>query len=197
MGLERERNVGTQLNYNATPLSWTRVRFNMSASYNMLRDPNTLSFVRALDTAGALRIPRKIGNTQNTNVGVTLDFPALLARAATIVPGARRVLSAFRPLDVSLDRNVLTAYDGGPDAAPIGYQLGFGGIGAFRHIGASQATSAGVNTQLNIAHSIELPFGATLTNHYQRVTLRDWTRRADNAVSASLNPSSAARAASR
>jgi len=145
----------------------------------MLRDPNTLSFVRSVDSAGALRIPRRIGNTQNTNLGATFDFPALLKRATTLVPGARSFLSAFRPLDISLDRNVLTAYDGGPDAAPIGYQLGIGGIGSFRHIGSSQATSAGVNTQFNVAHTIALPFGATLTDHYQRVTLRNWTRNVD------------------
>ena len=178
-GLERERDIATQISYSATPFQWTRLRFNLSSSYNMLRDPNTLSFIRSVDSVGALRIPRRIGNTQNTNAGVTLDIPSLLQRATTMVPGARRVLSAFRPIDISVDRDVLTAYDGGPNAAPLGYQLGIGGIGSFRHIGSDQATSAGVNTQFNVAHTVALPFGATLTDHYQRVTLRNWTRNFD------------------
>lgn len=179
-GLERERAVGTQIDYHVTPLPWLRARFNSNSSFNMLRDPNTLSFVRAADSTGPLRIPRKIGNTQNTNAGVTIDFPSLVQHAATMIPGARRFIGAFQPLDISLDRNVLTAYDAGGVGAPIAYQLGIGDIGGFRHLGSEPATSAGVNTQFTISQSINLPFGATLSNHYQRVTLRDWTRRSDN-----------------
>src|SRR5262249_35448377 len=63
---------------------------------------------------------------------------------------------------------------------PLGYQPGFGGIGKFRHIGDDDATSAGVNTQVTVSHTIALPFGATLTNHYQRVTQRNWNQNADS-----------------
>ncbi len=179
-GLERERDVGTQVSYSITPLPWLRARANTNSSYNMLRDPNTLSFVTALDSTGPLRIPRKIGNTQNANFGLTVDFKSLAAHGAPPIPGLRALLGAMQPLDISLDRNVLTEYDAGALSAPISYQLGFGGIGSFSHIGDEAATSAGVNTQLGISHSINLPFGAVLTNRYQRVTLRNWTLNADN-----------------
>jgi hypothetical protein len=89
-------------------------------------------------------------------------------------------LGALQPLDVSLDRNVLTAYDGAAESAPLTYQLGFGDIGQFRHIGADLATSAGVNNQLSMSQTINLPFGATLTSHLQRVRMRSWTLRADD-----------------
>ena len=175
-GLERERDVGTQVSYNVQPATWLRARMNTSSNYNMLRDPNTLSFVRAVDSAGPLRIPRKIGNTVNTNLGVTIDVPALVRASPTLLAPLRALLSAFQPIDVSLDRNVLSAYDASPATPPLMYQLGFGDIGFFRHLAGEDATSAGVNTQFGISQSIQLPYGATLTNHFQRVTLRNWTR---------------------
>lgn len=181
-GLERERDIGTQLSYSIAPLPWLRTRFNANNNYNMLRDPNTLSFVRAVDSAGPVRIPRRLGQTQNTNVGFTLDFPALARDNASLVPIARTIFAALQPLDVSFDRNVLTAYDAGASAAPLSYQLGIGGVGGFRHIGDEQATSAGVNTQFGVSQTITLPFGATLTNRFQRVTLRNWTRRSDDGL---------------
>jgi hypothetical protein len=178
-GLERERNVGTQLSYSIAPLPWLKARFNSTSSYNMLRDPNTLELIRPLDSLGALRIPRQIGNTQNANFGVTVDFRAL-ARSASLIPALRTILGAFQPLDVSLDRDVLTAYDEASASAPLVYQLGFGGISAFRHIGSEPASSAGVNDQLSMSQTIDLPFGATLTNHFQRLSMRNWTLRSDN-----------------
>lgn len=179
-GLERERAIGTQINYNLAPLPWLRARFNSSSSFSMLRDPNTLSFVRAVDSTGPLRIPRKLGNTQNANAGVTIDFVSLVHHSTAMPAFVQRVIGAFQPLDVSLDRNVLTAYDEGDFAPPVAYQLGLGDIGAFRHMGDEAATSAGVNTQFTLSQNINLPFGAVLSNHYQRVTLRDWNRRSDN-----------------
>jgi len=81
---------------------------------------------------------------------------------------------------VSLDRDVLTAYSGAAQGAPLLYQLGFGDIAQFRHIGSQQATSAGLNNQLSMSQTINLPFGATLTNHLQRVSMRNWTLASDN-----------------
>jgi len=152
----------------------------MNSSYTMLHDPNTLSFVRAIDSTGSLQIPRQIGNTQTTSAGVTLDIPTLLRLPTSMFGTTRSVLQAFQPIDISLERNVLTDYEGTTVAPPISYQLGLGGIGQFRHLGGESATSAGVNTQFTISNSITLPFGATLSNRYQRITLRNWTQIVDD-----------------
>ncbi|MDQ2888922.1 MAG: cell surface protein SprA [Gemmatimonadota bacterium] len=178
-GLERERNVGTQISYSVAILPWLKSRFNSSSSYSMLRDPNTLDFIRAVDSISPYRIPRKIGNTQNANLGFTIDFRTL-SNSTNWIPGARALLGALQPLDISLDRNVLTAYDGAAASAPLVYQLGLGDISQFRHIGADNATSAGVNDQLTLSQTINLPFGATLTNHLQRLSMRNWTLLSDN-----------------
>lgn len=177
-GLERQRDIGTQLNYTAQPLGWIRARLNTSSTFTMLRDPNTLAFVRAPHPGAILHIPRRFTNATNTNAGISFDFPALLRGNGSLEPWARRLVDALQPLDIAIDRSVLTAYDGVATAAPLGYQLGIGDIETFRTLGRDSATSAGVSTQFSISHSIRLPFGAVLTNRYQRVTLRNWTHAA-------------------
>lgn len=172
-GLERERIVGSLLSYSVAPLPWLKLRFNSSSNYNMTRDPNTLDFVRLVDSLGAFRIPRKIGNTQNINAGFTVDFRAL-ANSTRLIPAIKNFISAFQPIDVSLDRDLLTEYDGVAASAPLIYQLGFGDIAQFRHIGSEPATSAGLNNQISISQTISLPFGASITNRFQRLTMRSW-----------------------
>lgn len=181
-GLERERAIGTQFDLTPTLLSWIRTRVSMTSSFSMVRDPNSLGFLPASTAIDSLdtRIPRQLANTQTSIAGITFDLPALLRRPTTLIPGARRVLSSFRPIEISVDRNVVTDYDGSSATAPLSYQLGFGGIGQFRHLGDEIATSAGVSTQFTISHSITLPFGATLSNRYQRITLRNWALRTDS-----------------
>ncbi|MEO8945211.1 MAG: hypothetical protein ABI338_01840, partial [Gemmatimonadaceae bacterium] len=178
-GLERERTVGSQLSYSVAPLTWLKLRFNSSANYNMARDPNTLAFVQLADTLGAFRIPRKIGNTQNVNAGLTIDFRAF-ANSTRLIPTIKNFIGAFQPIDVSLDRNVITEYDGVAASAPLIYQLGFGDINQFRHIGDEAATSAGLNNQITVSQTVSLPFGASITSRLQRLVMRSWTLGSDN-----------------
>lgn len=177
-GLERARDMGTEVNYTPILFNWIRTRLAMTSSYNMLRDPNTLDFSGFNDTI-AQHIPRQIGNIQTGSAGVTFDIPALVQHAP-LIPGARQLLSVFRPIDITLDRNIISDFDGTDASAPLRYQFGFGGIGQFRKIGDEFASSAGVSTQFTVSQSIVLPFGATLTNRFQRVNLRNWTLRADD-----------------
>jgi hypothetical protein len=86
----------------------------------------------------------------------------------------------LQPIDISVERNILTAYDGTAANPSLGYQFGLGSIGAFRHIGTEQATSAGVSTQVTFSQNIVLPLGLIITNRYQRLTLRNWSQQLDS-----------------
>ena len=55
--------------------AWFRPRLDFGTSYNMLRDPNTLSFARDIDSTGSLKFPRRLGNSQTMTAGLTLDLP--------------------------------------------------------------------------------------------------------------------------
>src|SRR5207248_7590851 len=93
----------------------------------------------------------------------------------------RRFFHGFEPLDVNLNRSILSVFEGTPAQAPLRYQFALGGMNTFRELGGDLATSAGIVTQLSLNISGRLPFGAILANRYQRINTRNWTRRSEEA----------------
>ncbi|HEX2693741.1 MAG TPA: cell surface protein SprA [Gemmatimonadaceae bacterium] len=178
-GLERERAMQAGINISPPISAWFRPRLDFGTSYNMLRDPNTLSFTRDPDSTGNLRIPRRLGNSQTTTAGLTLDLPRAIKLHTDSASFLRGFLSGLQPLDINFNRSVLSVYDGSAAPASLGYQFGIGGINTFRELGGQLATSVGVVTQLSLNHSINLPLGASIATRYQRINTRNWTRRFD------------------
>jgi hypothetical protein len=91
----------------------------------------------------------------------------------------KRFAGAIRPLDLSLNRTVLSLYDATSVTPPLSYQFAIGGTSAFKMIRGSPATAAGVNNQVTLNQEIRLPLGAWLVGRYHQITLRNWTRRFD------------------
>src|SRR5947207_3161710 len=176
-GLERERAMQAGINISPPITSWFRPRLDFGTSYNMLRDPNTLGFAREGDSTSALRIPRRLGNSQTTTAGLTLDLPRAVRQYTDSTSFLRGLLAGFQPVDINFNRSLLSVYDGSGAAAPLAYQLGLGGINVFREIGDELATSVGLVTQFSVNQSLNLPFGANLSIRYQRIHTRNWTRR--------------------
>jgi hypothetical protein len=176
-GLERERAMQAGINISPPISAWFRPRLDFGTSYNMLRDPNTLGFAREGDSTSDLRIPRRLGNSQTTTAGLTLDIPRAVKLYTDSTSFLRGLLGGFQPIDVNFNRSLLSVYDGSPAGASLAYQFGLGGINTFREIGSELATSVGLVTQLSVNQSINLPFGANLASRYQRINTRNWTRR--------------------
>jgi len=176
-GLERERAMQAGINLSPPITAWFRPRLDFGTSYNMLRDPNTLSFARERDSTGNLRIPRRLGNSQTTTAGLTLDLPRAITQYTDSNTFLRRFLSGLQPVDINFNRSVLSVYDGSGVPAPIGYQFGLGGVNTFRQLRGELATSVGLVTQLSVNQSLNLPLGASLASRYQRINTRNWTRR--------------------
>ena len=61
-----------------------------------------------------------------------------ITNSGTRMPTVRRAASIFRPIDVTLTRNQLSSFDGLPLTPGLGYQLGLGGIDAFRSLGTAE-----------------------------------------------------------
>jgi hypothetical protein len=80
----------------------------------MLRDPNTLSFLRIEDSTGAVKLPRRLGSSQTTTAGVTLDLP----RAAKLYLDSgsilHRLFTALQPVDVNFNRSIISVFDQTP-----------------------------------------------------------------------------------
>jgi hypothetical protein len=179
-GLERERDVQAGFSYTPTVSSWVRPRLDFGSNYNMLRDPNTLSFLRVEDSVNSLRLPRRLGSSQTTTAGVTLDLPRAAELYFDSTGLMRRLFTAIQPIDLTYNRNLLSVFDQSPSSPPLSYQLAFGGINRFKEIGGSAATSAGLIHQLSANHTILLPFGASIADRYQLISARNWTRRIDD-----------------
>jgi hypothetical protein len=175
-GLERERAMQAGINISPPISAWFRPRLDFGTSYNMLRDPNTLGFARE-DSTSALRIPRRLGNSQTTTAGLTLDLPRAVKLYTDSGSFLRLILGGFQPIDLNFNRSVLSVYDGSASGASLAYQFGLGGINGFRRIGSELATSVGLVTQFSVNQSLNLPLGASLATRYQRINTRNWTRR--------------------
>lgn len=179
-GLEREREMQAGLNYTPAVSAWIKPRIDFRSSYNMLRDPNTLSFLQIEDSTRSVRLPRRLGSSQTTAAGLVVDLP----RAAKIYFDSTgllfRMLTSIQPIDVNYNRSLISVFDQTSAAPPISYQFAFGGIGSFRQMDGRAATSAGLVNQLTANHTIALPLGASLANRYHMVSARNWTRRIDD-----------------
>ncbi len=176
-GLERERAMQAGINISPPITAWFRPRLDFGTSYNMLRDPNTLSFTREQDSTGNYRIPRRLGNSQTMTAGLTLDLPRAVRLYTDSASFLRGFLGGLQPVDINFNRSLLSVYDGSSAPAPLLYQFALGGVNTFRALSGELATSAGLVTQLSVNQSLNLPFGASIASRYQRINTRNWTRR--------------------
>ncbi len=179
-GLERERDIQAGFNFTPNISSWIKPRFDIGSTYNMLRDPNTLGFERASDTTQALRLPLRLGGSQTTTAGVTIDLPRAARLHLDSGSILHRLFTAIQPIDINYNRSIVSVFEGTPVSPPLSYQFAFGGIGSFRELRGRPATSAGLIRQISATHSILLPFGASISNRYQMINARNWTRRSDD-----------------
>jgi hypothetical protein len=179
-GMERERTVRTSLLVTPAPLGggWLRPRAEAISTYDMRRDPHN----GALVDNGVL--PRRLGNT-NTLLGVAVLDPqpftesnpsGLMARVAKIV----------RPVELSVSRSLVTAFDASPFAPGTAYQFGVGSLASLRDVRGLPAASAGASLQYTLAHTLELPLGLSLTNRAQRTESRNYFSREIGAADVTL-----------
>jgi hypothetical protein len=177
IGLERERQMGLLLSFAPTASPWFRPRVDLGTQYAMLRDPNAPGALQTGDSTGAYRLPRRLSSSQGLGVSATVDLARGLAPHLGGIPLLRRLTSALQPLDVSWRRDLRSAFDGVPFDPGLGYQLGLGGVDAFREQDGRLATSAGVTRSLTASGTVILPLGASLVARYTGATSTAWTRR--------------------
>jgi hypothetical protein len=140
----------------------------------MLRDPNAPNL---LDAGGGLRAARRFGNTQRASVAAILDVPVAAGEVTGDSSLVRRLARIIGPIDVRVTRDQLSAYDASPLGPSWRYQFGIGSTDAFREIRDVLAASAATGTQLSVANTLTLPFGASIAQRLQRSETHHWSRR--------------------
>ncbi len=181
VGLERERSLMTSLGFAPQRSQWFKPRADFGTQYGMLRDPNVVSFTgTSFGNTVTDSLPRRITVSQNLGGGVTID----LGRALTIYSGdsslARRVAKVFAPLDITVNRSLLSAFDGAANGSSLPLQFGFGGVDAFRRANGELAATTGLTQTLAATQSFLFPGNIAFLNRYQRTTTRSWTRRLED-----------------
>jgi hypothetical protein len=179
VGLERERVLATSILFTPTTTAWFRPRLELASGYSLIRDPNAPGVRAASDD---VRLARRFGNSQRAIASALIDIP----RAAGATEGGGFVSAVARlvgPVDVSVGRDQLSAYDAAPFTPGWRYQFGVGEFRDYREIGDELAASAGKGTRYTASNTFTLPLDATVSHRFQHTESRHWSRRVGNSAS--------------
>ena len=177
LGLERERSLTSALQFQPTLAIWLRPRMDFTSSFTLNKDPNARALLRAQDSTGAYRLPKRLGAAQTLSAGTTFDVGRLVTSRTGEKTLVHRVGRIFAPIDVSWQQSLTSNYDNTAFIPGWGYQAGLGGIDAFRGLDAQLATTAGRLRRATATGSLNLPFSLTLQSRLENGTTETWTRR--------------------
>lgn len=188
-GLERERLLQGSASLTPTIRPWLRATLEGSSAYGVVRDPAS-RFVLSGDSATAfdgifagpvpdVRLPHRLTGSRQGTAGLAFE-PARLARSS--VSGLRsRLLSAVQPIELSLIRTQLTAFDASAASAPIFVQLGLGGADSYRELAGRHAASASDATTISLGGGLALPYGFSFSNRVSALEGTAWAGRLGSA----------------
>jgi hypothetical protein len=178
LGFESARTLATRLSYAPNLFSWLHPRFSTASSFALTRDPNGGTPERTVgDSAGGFRLPSTYTNIRTSDLGGSLDF----SRALRVLLGDSsrllRWLDRLSPLDFSTRNDLRSQYYRTGFDPSLSFQLGLGGVGAFRAQGGRFAVSASQARQSRLASALRLPLGFAFTASYGTGTQRTWAAR--------------------
>jgi hypothetical protein len=178
VGFESARGVGTNFSFAPNLFSWLRPRFNSVSTFSLTRDPNNGVPERTQgDSSGAFRLPTAFTNSRSTDLGATLDFSralrVLLGDSSRVLPW----LDRLGPLDFATRSNLQSQFFRAGFDPPLSYQLGLGGVNAFRAIDARLAVSASQLQQTRLSTAARLPLGFSVAVAYAKGTQHTWAAR--------------------
>jgi cell surface protein SprA len=194
-GFESNRSMITSVDFAPAFSAWFHPRGELGTQFSMLRDPNDRSLVTlpgvvgvdsviaehdSLATASAFTLPRRMIAAQTVSVGTAVDVARAFSLYSRDSTRLRRFGQLFAPIDVSYTRSLLSAFDASAVAAPLSYQFGLGGVGGFRSIDGTDATTAGETGMLSASGTFLLPYGTSIVTRLGRTTTENWIGRPDD-----------------
>lgn len=178
LGWETNRGVTTSLTFRPTIASWLRPGFTYTAHFRGDRSPSYLALT-AIGDADTLAVMQRQFQ-QERQVSRTLQFDpagfitAVVGKKPGRIGGTRLqrvahgIFDPFRPIELTWDGGLNSQFQRAGSAPGSSYQLGLGGLDAFRLIGADTAINAGVRDAFRARSGLRLPFGTELTTSYDR-----------------------------
>jgi Motility related/secretion protein len=163
VGVERDRNLITQLSLTPVLSSWLRPRLISSSNFVLSRTLSSREPVRANGDSGAFILPQTLNNTRTNELGASVD----LGKAVRLLGGdssaVAKVLGRIRPVDVSTRLARTSTFDLTAFDPSVGYQLGLGGLDRFLSQESTDALGATESRTATITSGAELPLGISFT----------------------------------
>jgi hypothetical protein len=180
VGVERDRQFGT--NFAVTPrlTSWLRPRFNSRSNFVLSRSLTSRPPIREIgDTMGAFILPQTLNNNRSTELGASLDLTRLVRGIAGDSGRIATIFGRMRPVDLSrrLTRNStfdLAAFD-----PAFGYQLGLGGRGDFLEHQGVPAVGVSESHVKSVSSGADFPMGISFTLTYSETDALRFQRVSD------------------
>jgi hypothetical protein len=177
VGVERDRQLGTQIAVAPRVASWFRPRFNTSSTFALVRNLNSRQPVRAIgDSAGAFFLPQTYNNLRGMELGFAIDYARGMRQVAGDSSGLANVVRRFRPLDVSWRRSRASTYDLATFDPDLAYMLGLGGLEEFLFQEGTQALGVTEQRGRTLATGLDFPFGLAFTLNYAETEVDRYQR---------------------
>jgi hypothetical protein len=183
IGIETQRTFGTLVSLTPRVATWIRPRASLTSSFSFTRDPNAREPVREMgDTAGAFRVPAAFSNVRRVEAGTQIDPRGLAQAAFGDSAAVGRWLRRLGNIDVTYSRQRSSSVNRAGGFPDFGYQLGLGGMDAFRRTAGLAAASAAEIATLTSGGSATLLLGMRVNATYRRTRGVSWALRADQQV---------------
>ena len=180
VGFERDRSVGTHFTWTPDLFSWLRPRFTTTTTFSLTRDPNGGTPERSQgDTAGTFRLPTAFTNARSTDLGASLDVQRLLRVLFGDTAHVVSLLDRLTPVDFSTRTDRRSQFDRAGFDPSLGYELGLGGVDAFRSVDGRLAAYASDARQTRLASGLRLPLGLSMIAAYSVGRQQGWYQRGD------------------
>jgi len=116
------------------------------------------------------------------DAGTQLDPRGLAQAVFGDSAGAVAWLGRITSVDVSYNRQRSSSFDRAGDIPTMNYQLGLGGLDAFRRLGELAAASAAENSSVNAGGAVALWLGLRANVNYRHTRGIGWSLRGDQQV---------------
>lgn len=177
MGLERDRSLGTSLEFRPGISAWFQPTIRFDGTFALYKDPNARALIRDTAGDGSYKLPKRIGAMQSLNGGVVLDPGRFIVARSNEKSLWNRFGRALQPVNANWNRMLTSNYDNTVLSPGAGYQFGLGGVRSFRGLNNVLATGAGRLTTLSGTAGVQLPLSFALRASFQQGNAQTWTRR--------------------
>lgn len=174
VGWETSRSLGTALDFRPTVAGWLKPSVRYSATFRTDRNPGYLELRTDASGDTTATLQRGFQADRQLTRGLQFDAGGLVGALLGTPQAAsglahryvHRMARLIAPVELTWDDALGSQFEREVIDPGFGYQLGFGSLGSFRHIGTDTATAATQRALFRARSGLRLPLGSMLSVSY-------------------------------